>query len=112
MANVPEKFDIKKWLSGFASPVSWSKDIKTIVVLALVLVGAYSLWYTFFRKEPKNINNQRVTTTPFSHVDKIDQSNTQVNFEEKSWEVGVGVGAVTYDNKNGAFGGVWVKKKF
>ena len=107
-----EKFEIKKWLSGFTSSVSWGKDIKTLVTIALILIGVYSLWFTFFRKEKTQISSQRVITTPFSHVDKIDQSSVQVRIEEKTWEAGIGVGVVNYDNKSGAFAGIMVKKKW
>lgn len=106
------KFDIKKWFSGFVSTVSWSKEIKTLISVGLIALFAYMIWFTFFRKTPQNVSNQRVVVTPFAKVDKIDQSSIQVMVEEKTWEMGVGVGAVSYDNKSGAMAGVWVKKKW
>jgi len=104
--------DFKKFLSSFFEAVPWMKNIRFILGTALILLAVYMVWFTFFRKVPQNVSNQKVVVTPFAKVDKIDQSSIQVMVEEKTWELGIGVGAVTYDNKSGAMAGVWVKKKW
>lgn len=66
-----------------------------------------------FLKEPKNINKPKVTVLPGAKVEKIDQTSTQINFErEKTWEAGIGVGMLNFDNKTGNGGFVWLKKRW
>ena len=107
-----EKFDIKKWFLGFANPTTWSKAVLfTImgVIIVVVLVGVKNL---FFPK--KSITNKPVAVA-IGKVEKgaIDQTSTNIVVEkEKAFEVGVGVGAGRFDNKDGYMGGVWGKYRW
>lgn len=104
--------DWKKFLSSFFEAVPWMKNLRFILGTALIAVLVYMAWFTFFRKVPQNVSNQKVVVTPFAKVDKIDQSSIQVMVEEKKWEAGIGVGVIQYDNKSGAFAGVILKRKW
>lgn len=104
--------DWKKFLASFFEAVPWMKNIRFILGTALIAVLVYMAWFTFFRKVPQNVSNQKVVVTPFAKVDKIDQSSIQVMVEEKTWSADVLVGAVNYDNKSGAFVGFKIGKKW
>jgi len=107
-----EKFDIKKWFSGFADPTTWSKSLIYFVMIGAILFVLVALKNTFFP-------SKAITNKPYTIVigkaekDSINQSSVNTTVEkEKSFEVGAGVGAVTYDNKNGCIVGVFGKWKF
>ena len=83
-----------------------------VIVVVLVLSGAYNLYRFFFPRPNKMTNNPKVTALPFSKIDKIDQTSVQIQMEEKPWEAGVGGGVLTYDNKAGSILGGWVRRKW
>jgi len=116
-----EKVDFKKFFQGFVFPVEWWKAIslglKILFILLLILIvvfGAKNIWNFFFPGPAQNVNKPRVVALPFSTIEpgSIDQRSTQILMEEKTWEAGVGVGVLQYDNRAGSFVGGWVKKKW
>lgn len=113
-----ERFDLKKWIAGDGVKDWWraTGDALRLVIIAVVaillVVVCMNVYRFFFPKKNPNINKPTVITTPFSHIDKLDQSNVQVSIDEKPWEAGVGVGALQYDNKSGAFAGGWIRRKW
>ena len=108
-----EKFSLAK-LVDF-SPLGWYKvagiGIKAGIVV-LILIGCLSLWRFFFPAADKQINRPRTYVLPGAKVDKIDQSNVQVLLEEKKWAISLGGGALRWDNRDGAFAGFWVTRKW
>jgi Na+(H+)/acetate symporter ActP len=107
-----EKFDLKKWFSGLINPVTWGKSIQYLVMICAVLFVAFAIKNTFFPTK-SNVNKPVTIVTPFAKVEKIDNTSTQISVEkEKSFEVGVGVAGMRYDNKDGAIVGGWGKWKF
>lgn len=111
-------FDLKYLIKGSGAE-DWYKAlgngwrIVVIGILALLLIaGGMQVWNFFFPKKSGNINKPTAITLPFSRVGNIDQTSTQVLIEEKSWELGLGGAAITYDNKSGLVVGGWVKRKW
>ena len=114
MASAPvvEPFDIRKFFSGFINPTTWSKAIIFLVmgaVIVVVIVGVKNLFFP----------NKSITNKPHALVigkaekGAIDQTSTNIVVEkEKSFEVGIGVGVVRYDDKDGGIVGGWGKWKF
>lgn len=104
--------DFKKFFLSFFEAVPWVKNLRFILGAVVIGIIALTIWKAWFEKKPANVSNQRVVVTPFAKVEKIDQSSIQVMVEEKTWELGIGVGVLNYDNKNGAFAGVMIKKRW
>jgi hypothetical protein len=118
MADIDKtKWNLQYFLTGDGLKDWWKaagnlwRGLAIIAGLVAFTVGAQTV-IGWFIKPQQNINKPTVVVTPFSRVDKIDQTSTQISISEKTWEVGVGGGGLRYDNKDGicAFG--WVKKKF
>ena len=96
---------IKDWYKALGN--GWR--IAVIVTLgAFLILGIRGC----FVKQPQNINKPHVIVTPFAKVEKIDQTSTQISMTEKTWEAGLGGGAITYDNKSGVGVWGWLKKKW
>jgi len=107
-----EKFDIKKWFTGLADPVTWSKSVLYLVMICAILFIAFAIKNTFFPTK-SNVNKPVTVVTPFAKVEKIDNTSTQISVEkERQFEVGLGGGGLRYDNKDGVFVGGWGKWKF
>jgi len=112
------KFDLKYLLIGEGAK-DWYKALGNGwrlaligIVLILIIAGGITIKNFLFPKPSQNVNKPTAVALPFSKVDKIDQTSTQILMEEKSWEAGVGGGVITYDNKAGMAVGGWVKKKW
>jgi len=96
-----------------AKTLKITANIVIIVIVGVItLSGAYNLYRFFFPKKQRMTNNPKVTALPFSKIEKIDQTSTQILLEEKSWELGMGAGGLNYDNKAGSIVGLWVKRKW
>ena len=110
MANEP--FDIKKFLKGFVDPTTWSKTVVYLIIGGVIVFTLMCVKNYFFPTK-KNVNKPVTTVLPFARVGKVDNTNTQITVEkEKAWEVGLGVGGIRYDGKDGVIGGVTVKRRF
>jgi len=81
------------------------------VITFLLFCGGFALWRFFFGKPNKQIN--KPVAVAIGRVEKgaIDQTSTQIQLNEKDWEIGVGAGGLQYDNKNGVCLFGFVKKK-
>lgn len=108
------KFDLGYFIKG-SGLEDWWKALGLgwrLIVFGVFIFFLISGIRGCFVKEPKNVNKPHVVVTPFAKVEKIDQSNVQVSIDEKTWEVGIGAGALTFDNKNGGLIGGWVRRRF
>ena len=105
MADIPKVVLSERLLS----PDTYKKYLGYVLITALICLtalGCISL-YKFFFPDKKNVNK------PEFHIsDGGTVTYTNVQNDEKSWEVGLGAGALQYDNKTGAFAGGWVKRKW
>jgi hypothetical protein len=117
MADTPvvERFDIKKWFSGFVNPTTWSKALVYLIIGGIIVFILVCVKNFFFPS--KAITNKPVgiglNIGGKVEKDAINQTSTNIVVDkEKSFEVGVGVGAGRFDNKDGYAGGVWGKWKF
>lgn len=79
----------------------------------ILLLGVTQLWTFFFGSRNTQTNKPKVigAALPGSTV-SIDQANTQIDLSERPWEVGIGVGALRYDQKDGYIVGLTLKRKF
>lgn len=108
-----EPLDIKKWILGLVDPTTWAKSVMYLIMIGVILFIVVMVKNFFFPAKATNTNKPIAVVTPFAKIEKLDQSSIQVMTEkERPWEVGVGVGGLTYDNKTGGFAGGWVKRKF
>lgn len=109
-----EPFDIKKYILGFFSPTTWAKTTVYLIIGTIIFFMLLCVKNFFFPKPKQQVNKPVTVVLPFGRVEKggIDQSNTQISLDEKLNEVGIGVGGLRYDDKDGAFAGVWYKRKF
>ena len=107
-----EKFDIKKFLTGFINPTTWSKTVVYMITAGCILFVLFCVKNTFFPS--KTITNKpHALVIGKAEKDSINQSSVNVSVEkEKPFEVGVGGGVLRYDQKDGAFAGAWGKYKF
>lgn len=92
--------------------VHWAQYIGITIVVVLLIVGGVSLWRFVFPKPDKQTNKPTSIIIGKAEKGAVDQTNTQVLISEKPWEAGVGGGALRYDNKDGWFGGAWIKRKW
>ena len=104
MADTPEI--IKERL------LHWAQYAGITIVVVLLLVGGVSLWRFIFPKPDKQVNRPTSIIVGKAEKGAVDQTSTQVLVTEKPWEVGLGAGALRYDNKDGGFVGGWIKRKF
>lgn len=112
MADPIESFDIKKWFSGLANPITWGKSIQYLIMIGAILFVLVALKNTFF---PSRAITNKPQALVIGKAEKgaIDQTSTNIVVEkEKAFEVGLGVGAVRYDNKDGGIVGGWGKWRF
>ena len=107
-----EKFDIKKFLTGFINPTTWSKTVVYMVIAGCILFILFCIKNTFFP-------NKSITNKPHAvaigkvEAGAIDQRSTNIVVEkEKPFEVGAGVGAGRYDDKDAYGGMIWGKYKW
>ncbi len=109
-----ESFDIRKWWGGFINPVTWGKAVTFLIIGSIIVFVLVCVKNFIFPKPNKQTISSDVIVKPFGKIEKdgVKIDNNQILVEEKSWEVGGGVGAMTYDNKNGGIAGLWVRKKF
>ena len=112
------KFNLKYFLVGTGKE-SWFKAlgngwrIGVIIILIIVfLSGGLSLWRFFFPKPSSNINKPIAVALPFSKVEKIDQTSTQIMVTEKDWYAEVFGAGINYDNKSGIVVGGRVGRKW
>lgn len=113
MADI-EKFDPIKWIKGFANPTTWGKAIVYLIIGGAIIFVLVCVKNFFFPKKDTQVNRPIAYIAPFAKAEKgaISQDNTQVLVTEKPWEVGVGVGAGRFDNKDGYGGFLTVKRKW
>ena len=113
MADVIDKnkFNLSYFFSGDGLKDWWKaagmfwRIIVIILALIALTVGAQTV-IGWFIKPQQNVNKPHVIVTPFAKVEKIDQTSTQVNVSpEKPWELGAGIGALRFDNKDGVLVG-------
>ncbi|MFA5133078.1 MAG: hypothetical protein WC444_07165 [Candidatus Paceibacterota bacterium] len=111
-------FNLKYLFVGSGTEDWWKalgsliRIIAMVSLAVLLVLGALNVWNFFFPKPSQNIHRPSTIVLPGAKVDKIDQSSIQVMVEEKTWELGVGAGGITYDGKSGLFLGGWIKKKW
>jgi len=106
-----ETFDIRKWITGFVDPKTWGKSVVYLVMAGCILFVLVALKNTFFPNK-SIVNKPHAVAIGSVAAGAIDQRSTNIVVKDSDWEVGLGGGALTYDNKSGAFGGGWVRKKF
>ena len=88
-----EKFDIGKFFSGFLNPVSWAKDMKTIVTIAIVIFVGFTLYRAYI--QPRNVQKQQPKITVQSGgTGNFNFSQTQA-VKERRWFIGPTVGMTT-----------------
>ena len=111
MADTPP-IKITERLVNLDTYKKWAVYVLVTIGAVLLLVGGVSLWRFIFPKPTQQVN--KPTAFAVGKVEKgaITQTSTQISLDDKSWEVGLGGGGVTYDNKSGIIIGGWVKKKF
>ena len=93
MADLPQVNVVERILS----PDTYKKYaiyVGITIIAVLLVVGGISLWRWIFPKPEKQTTSQKVTITPlsFSKVEKggVTQTSTQIQLNEKNWEVGLG----------------------
>jgi len=120
MADKPTdgKFDLKYFIFGEGAKDWWRSAGDGIrlaliiaVIMGVILVGI-NIWNFFMPKPAQNVHKPTVVVLPGAKVDKLDMSSTQLLVEDKPWEAGIGGGAITFDNKNGAFMGAWARRRW
>jgi hypothetical protein len=87
-----EKFNLGKFFSGFLSPVSWAKDIKTIVTIAIVIFVGFTLYRAYI--QPRTVQKQQPKIT----VQSGGTGNfnfSQVANKERRWFIGPTLGLTT-----------------
>lgn len=111
------KFNLLYFFKG-AGIEDWWKALgmfwRIIVVIFLIILMTSGIRTVigWFIKPQQNVNKPTVITTPFSHVDKIDQTSTQISMTEKTWEAGFGGGVIRYDDKDGIGAWSWIRKRW
>ncbi len=119
-------FSLYKFLTGKDSPEDpkggaqdWWKALglgaRFIIIgsaALLVVLGAMNVWNFLFPKPSQNINKPRALVIGKAEAGAIDQRSTQILIEEKKWELEVGGGGFTYDNKLGVAGWAKIKRKW
>lgn len=114
----PTKFNLKYLFAGEGAKDWWKAlgngwRIGVFILIAILLAaGGVQVWRFFFPVKSGNVNKPHAVVLPFAKVEKIDQTSTQVLLEEKAWEVALGGGVLTYDNKSGLFVGGSIKRKW
>lgn len=113
MADTPPKVKITERILNVDTYKKYAAYVLITIIGVVLVVGGVSLWRWVFPKPEKQTNAPKVTglVLPGGKV-KIDQTNTQVSLDDKPWEVGLGGGGLTYDNKTGVFVGGWVRRKW
>ena len=106
-----ETFDIRKWITGFVDPKTWGKSVVYLVMAGCILFVLLCLKNTFFPSK-SIVNKPHALAIGSVAAGAIDQRSTNIVVKDSDWEVGLGGAGITYDNKNGALVGGWVKKKF
>ena len=92
MTDTAEKFSLGKWFSGFANPVSWAKDLKTIIVIAIILFAGFTLYRAYIL--PRTVQKQQPKIT----VQSGGTGNfnfSQIANKERRWFIGPSVGMTT-----------------
>lgn len=102
MVDTPvEKFSLSKFLSGFTNPVSWAKDAKTIITIAIILFVGFTLYRAYIQprtiqKQQPKITVQAGGTGNFNFVQNANK--------ERRWFIGPTVGMTSNKPRNYFFG--------
>ena len=108
MADTPV-ITVKDRLLDFNTYKKYAIYVLLTVLLLLLLRGVWSLIF----KPQTQVNKPTAVVIGKAEKGAIDQTSTQIKVEgEKNWEVGVGVGAGRYDDKDAYGGMIFVKRRF
>jgi len=84
MANEP--FSIKKMLSGFINPITWSKSIVIGGILAIILIVGFTIYRAYFLKTGSNVNKPVVVALPGSTMGPVTfHSEQKVEDKKRAW---------------------------
>ena len=109
MAEI-EKFDIKKFFSGFVNPVTNAKNVQFVVWLALIILAGFTIWRAFFMST--QTQNQKQTATvialPGSTVTYAPQQAQKQEVKKRPWWLSIpfveGYGFAESDGRTGVGG--------
>ena len=112
MADTPPPVKITQRLVDVNTYKKYAGYVLITIATVLLVVGGVSLWRFIFPVADKQIYKPRAFVVGKVEAGGIVQSSEQTLVTEKPWEISVGGGVVRYDQKDGYFGGVMVKRKF
>lgn len=75
-----EKFDVKKLLAGFASPITWSKSLVYMAMIVIVLFAALTVYRAYFMK-----NQQQRTVIRVASGGTANITNVQIQEVKRKW---------------------------
>lgn len=83
-----EPFSIKKLFGGFLNPVTWSKAVVIGAMLAILIIGGFTIYRAYFMKTGSNISKPTHTPTNImlpgsGDIGTLDQSQ-DVKSEQKT----------------------------
>lgn len=103
-----EKFDIKKFFSGFISPVTNAKNVQFVVWLVLIVLVGFTIWRAFFM--PNQSQSQKFIVYPFSfsHIDYSPSQQQKQEVKKRPWWLPIpfveGYGFTESDGRTGIGG--------
>jgi len=102
-----EKFDFKKFLSGFVNPVTHAKNLQFLVWFALIILIGFTIWRAFFMHTQAQSQKQTATVIalPGSTVTYAPEQSQKQEVKKRPWWLPIpfveGYGFVESDNRKG-----------
>jgi len=103
-----EKFDIKKFFSGFVSPVTNAKNVQFLVWLILIILAGFTIWRAFFMPSQAQKQTTGILALPGSHITYAPQQSQKQEVKKRPWWIPIpfveGYGFAESDGRTGIGG--------